>query len=79
MAIIVEERETHRKYVLLGTGYAAYMGAEPSTLGDGSLADQKSGELPMVAVCGADGAIGWFYSEQISVVSVDGQPPSELL
>jgi hypothetical protein len=79
MAVIVEERETHRKYILIGTGYAAYMGGAPATLGDGSLADEKSGELPMVAVCTAEGDIGWFYSEQIRVISIDGQPPSALL
>jgi hypothetical protein len=79
MAIIVEERETHRKYILVGTGYAAYMGGSPTTLADGSPGKEKSGELPMVAVCTAEGEIGWFYSEQIRVVTIDGKAPSALL
>ena len=79
MAVIVEERETKRRFVLVGAGYGAYMSERPGLFLGNWLPDQKSGTHPMVAVCTHDREIGWFYSDQLRVVTVDGKTPADLL
>ena len=79
MAIIVRHKETQKDYVLLGGGFGAYQSKKPSPiLGNlGSVTEQ--GEYPMVCVCNPKGHIGWFYSDELLVISVDGYPVSEVV
>ena len=73
MAVIVKHRETGERYVLVGTGFGAYKATKPNWFFGDLLADEQSGEMSVVAVCKADGGIGWFQSDDLLVVSIDGK------
>ena len=75
MAIIVEERDVHKKrYILIGAGYGLWKRDSARLL---DWAD--SGDSLVVAASDKEGNIKWFKSESLRVVSVDGENPSELL
>lgn len=78
MATIVRfDQKTH--YVLLGTGHGAWASLSQSFL-DGTAVPTTGGRSEsVVAVCDSHGRIGWFPSNRLEVVSVDGQSPRELL
>lgn len=79
MSVIVKDKETGKEYIYLGAGYAAYESAvRISFLGHDSVQDNQ-GEIPMIAVCDQRGQIGWFYSDELEVVSVDGNNPYYIL
>ena len=65
MAVIVENRESGERYVLVGTGFGAYRATKPNWFFGNLMADEQSGELSVVAVCNAGGNIGWFQSESV--------------
>jgi len=79
MSVIVEHRETRDQYVLLGTGFGAYLAKKPNWFLGNLSADVESGEVSVVAICDAGGNIGWYNTEELVVVSVDGQSPGEAL
>ena len=77
MATIVREKQTGHSYVLVGTGFGAYHASTDHWF-FGSLAPTKeSGQYPMICVCDHSGRLGWFHTDAIEVVSIDGQPVSE--
>jgi len=77
MAIIVRNRETHKQYALVGTGYGEF---KPSRHGKGWSAPVASEDHhEMIAVCDATGRVYWLPSAHIDVLSIDGTKPSELL
>jgi hypothetical protein len=79
VAVIVRHRESGERYVLIGTGFGAYHATKPNWFFGNLVADQKSGEISVVAVCNGEGSIGWFMSSDLSVDSVDGVAPSVVL
>ncbi|MBN1917731.1 MAG: hypothetical protein JW889_07475 [Verrucomicrobia bacterium] len=79
MAIVVENKRTLDRYVLIGTGYGAYRSERPGLFLGNWMPDEKSGAYPMAAVATLDGEIGRFCSDQVRVASVDGRKVSELL
>ena len=79
MAIIVRHIETLKDYVLLGGGFGAYQSKRPSPLFGNWLAETDQGDYPMVCVCNPSGHIGWFYSDELRVMSVDGHPVSDII
>ena len=79
MAVIVKHRETGERYVLVGTGFGAYKATKPNWFFGNLMADEQSGELSVVAVCNAEGGIGWFQSNELLVVSIDGEAPDIVL
>lgn len=79
MATIVEHTETGGVYVLLGTGFGAYKAMKPNWFFGNWMADEQSDQLAMVCVCDYRGQIGWFRSQDLRVISVDGQMPESLL
>lgn len=72
MAIILHDKQTRQRYVLLGAGFGLY---ESTT--EKYYEDLVS--LPMLACAGPDGTIVWLSSEDVVVVEVDGKPPATLL
>ncbi len=79
MAIIVEHKDSGKKYILLGTGFGAFKASRPSVFFGDWLPKEESGELTMVAVCDNQGQIGWISSEELTVVEVEGRRPAEML
>ena len=79
MAIIVRHKETRKDYVLLGGGFGVYKAKSPSPLFGNLVPLQEEGESPMVCVCNPKGHIGWFYSDELLVISVDGHPVSDII
>lgn len=79
MATIVQHKESGERFVLLGTGLGMTATARPSLLfGVLSPAEEES-VTTAVAVCDGTGAIRWVRSSSLTVVSVDGKAPAEIL
>jgi len=79
MAVVVEHKETREHYILLGAGLGAYKATRPSVFFGSLLPTEESGKITMLAVCNAQGQIGWIHSEEIEVVDIDGNSPAEVL
>ena len=79
MAIIVEHREDGQRFVLVGTGFGAFLATRPSWFLGNLSPEEESGEVSVVAICEAQGDIGWFDSQKLRGVSIDGEPPSSVL
>ncbi len=79
MAVIVRNRKTRARYVLIGTGFGAFRATAPHWFMGNMSPETKEGELALVAVCDLDGRVGWLDSDDIEVISVDGKSPGELL
>ncbi len=79
MATIVKLKNSNRHAILVGVGYGMYKSARANAfLGDLFPTEQK-GESQMAAVSTATGDILWCRSEDLEIVSIDGEKPSELL
>jgi hypothetical protein len=74
VATIVKHTKTGEQLVLLGAGFGAYQSKKPHAFFGDCVADTESGAHEMVCVCNSPGLIGWIYSDQVNVVSVDGSP-----
>jgi len=79
MATIVESTKTGHRYVLLGAGYGMFESARPSIIFGDLLPSKTQGAESMLAVCDAEGNVGWLRSEEARVVSVDGESPGAAL
>jgi hypothetical protein len=88
MATIVMHRKTHKRYVLLGSGFGAWKASRlfPG-MADAAPSDDPSavgliavcGTNGILAVCSANGEIGWVPSDELTVVEVDGKTPHQLI
>ncbi|HAS72558.1 MAG TPA: hypothetical protein DCS67_00265 [Clostridiales bacterium UBA8960] len=79
MAILVKHELTGVEYVMIGTGYSFYKDSIPSPLGGSFFPDVEEGEVKMVAVCDSVGTISWLSSDEVKVISIDGNCVSQLL
>ncbi len=79
MTVIVKHRETGDRYVVVGTGFGMFRAVKPNWLLGNFAADSQSGSKSLVAVCNAEGEIGWINSSDLQVVSIDGDAPSIVL
>lgn len=79
MAIIVRHKATQKDYILLGGGFGYYQSKRPSPVFGNLIAQTDEGEYPMVCLCNPRGHIGWFYSDEVLVISVDGYPVSDII
>ncbi len=79
MAVVVQNKQTGKLYVVLGAGYGMWAHSRPnSVLGD-LFAKDRGGSSTSLCVCDASGRIGWVQPDLVAVVSVDGMKPDELL
>lgn len=78
MAIIVRIKDTHKKYILLGTGFGAYKAVRPSLFGGDLIPHEEEGTIRSVAVCDSKGDIIWIDSNNLQVIEVDGVKISEI-
>jgi len=79
MATIVKHNKTGKHYILLGTSYSFYKDSRPSFLGGTLFPHEEEGEFEVAAVCNEKGIIGWFRTEELTVVEIDGTCPKEVL
>lgn len=79
MAILVTHKNTQKTYVLLGTGYGAYLSSSPSFFGGNLFPNEDHGEIPVAAVSNYKGEIEWFLTEELQVIEVDGNKVEEIL
>lgn len=78
MAIIVRDKNTNNKYILLGTGFGAYKAVRPSFFGGNLLPHEEEGTIGTVAVCDKKGEISWIDSNDLQVIKIDGIDISEI-
>lgn len=69
MAIFVEHKKTGRLFVLISGGFGIYKSF-------GTLEEQ--GTRLKICVCDRQGDLGWFNSDEIRVINVDGLDVKEL-
>jgi hypothetical protein len=79
MATIVQHKNTSAHYVLIGTGFGAYKSQRPSFVGGNLFPHEEAGEIPVAAVCNNEGIIQWFYTDELTVIEIDGKPAREWL
>ena len=79
MAVIVKTLDTQKRYILLGTGYGSYQALKPNWFFGNLVADKTEGMHPVAALCDRDGSIGWTYSRNMTVESIDGATPAQIL
>lgn len=78
MAVVVKDKKTQKKYILLGTGFGAYKAIRPSFFGGNLLPHEEEGTIATVAVCDSKGNIIWIESDVLQVIEVDGVKISEI-
>ncbi len=79
MTTIVRWTRNGETYVLLGAGLGAFKSARPSFFLGNLAPTEESGLYLQVAICADDGSVGWVRSNEVEVISVDGQSPAEAL
>ena len=77
MATIVQHRQSGERWVLIGTGFGMFETARPHWVWGDASPVKEGGQVAMVAVANSDGIVGWFPSEQLQVIEVDGKPPRQ--
>lgn len=76
---VVQHQGNGVYYLLIGTGFGAWATASPSVLMGNKMPVERRGEYAMACLCDAQGAIGWIPSDQVKVIQIQGQSPSEAL
>jgi hypothetical protein len=79
MATIVEHTRTGDRYILLGAGHARWATSRPHRVWQDISPVEQQGDESIVCLCDAQGTIGWAKPENLKVISVDGQTPSDAL
>ena len=79
MTTIVEDTETGKRFLLVGSGYAGWATAMPGTLGGTFAPKYDKGETPLVLVSDEEGRLHWERSNRFRLISVDGRAPGEWL
>ncbi|WBW99642.1 hypothetical protein [Oceanirhabdus sp. W0125-5] len=79
MKTIVKQITTDKNFILVGTGFAAYKTSKPSTFMVNRLPRADEGVIPMVAVCDESGNIKWMKTNEIMIISIDGNSPLDIL
>lgn len=79
MATIVRYTKNSRLYIFLGTGFGLFQSSRPGVLGGDWFPNKEEGSESKVAVCDGEGRIFWGQSDDLVVVSVDGESPQAIL
>ncbi|MCA9277266.1 MAG: hypothetical protein KDA29_14685 [Phycisphaerales bacterium] len=79
MAIIVKHNPSGKHYILLGAGYGMWASARPNRLLGDLFAADRNGQSRLLCLCDEQGGVEWAYAERVSIVSVDGLSPSQVL
>jgi len=79
MATIVTHKENGGQFILLGAGFGTYRTRMPGVFFGSLNPSEESGEMPVALICDCSGKVGWTFTKDIEVVSVDGADPAALL
>jgi len=79
MATIVKLKNSDRHGILVGVGYGMFKSSRPGMIFGDVAPHENSGEAEMAAVSTASGDILWCPSNELTIVSIDGNAPSEHL
>ena len=79
MATIVRDRKTNEDYILIGSGLGMYQSKKPNWFFGNLISDTSSGKVTALCVCDKYGSVKWIKSAQVSVISVDGKKPDDLI
>ena len=79
MATIVWHEKRQAKYILLGAGFGSWKTEMRSTIAGALAPVGDEGHDTYALVSDADGHAMWVDTTQLTVLSVDGAKPSELL
>lgn len=79
MATLVKNKKNGRVYILIGTGYGAYMATRPSLLGGNLFPREDKGQYALAAICNEKGDINWVYTDDLKVIEVDGVKIEDVL
>jgi len=79
MAIICRHITSGKQYVVLGAGYGVFQTSHPSVLLGSVQPKKQSGDMQAIAVCDDSGHVSWFKPDDISIESIDGKKPKEIL
>jgi len=79
MPTIVQMKDSKAHAILIGVGYGMFRSSHPSPLLGNLFASRETGDAEMAAISTASGEILWCHTDDLTVVSVDGIPPHELL
>ncbi len=75
MTTIVKHKESGKRFVVVGTGFAAHIEKPSFFMGN------KTGGpryFDMICCCNKSGELGWFKTEELKVETIDGKNPDEL-
>ncbi len=75
MVTIVKHKESGRKYALAGTGFGAHIEKHSFMLGN-KVGGPKY--FDMICCVNKAGEFGWFKTDEVLVLSIDGESPSDL-
>lgn len=80
MTVIIKHITTNNEYILLGTNLNDNKSLLSTRFLDNLFAAETDKvPIAMVAACDAEGKILWLSADEVVVVEVDGDKPSELL
>jgi len=79
MATIVRHHERETDYILVGAGFGSFMAKIGNPIFGDLAPGTHSGYNTMALVCDADGEVCWVDTLHISVISIDGVAPGDVL
>ena len=79
MATIVAHKDCDGHFLLIGSGFGAYRTRMPGVFFGSLSPSEEAGEFPMALICDVHGQVGWIFTKDMTVVSVDGLHPRDLL
>jgi hypothetical protein len=79
MATIVAHRQSGQRFIVIGSGFTAFTEMKPKWFTYRTQPADMTGQMTLIACCGPDGSIGWFWSQELVVVEVDGVSPAQAL
>ena len=76
MTTIIRHKESGEEFVVIGSGFAATDYGGKTRI---ETHENEKERYPLLCVCNAKGRMGWVYSEEYEVVTVDGESPHAIL
>ena len=75
MVTVVKHKESGKKFILAGTGFGAHI-EKPSFFLGNKIGGPKY--FDMICCINKAGELGWFKTEELEVLSIDGTKPEDL-
>ena len=79
MSTIARHRPTGATFAVIGASYNEWRTAREHRLLGDLFPVEKSGNVRLLVVCGADGRVQFGNADDFEIVTIDGRTPAELL